>query len=378
MGLPVISLGTEMKFVVSRNELSNLIRRLQNIVPQNTPIPILSHVLIETNNDELIFTATDLTVSTRCVAKAKVQEKGALSIPSRRFFQLVRELTESSVEVASLSGEMAEIVSGSSRFKLHSMEKEDFPMLPDMSNAVRFSLSSENLKDMFQRTSFAVSREESRYVLTGVLLRISAGTATLVGTDGKRLAKIDAEVSIEPDFCGEYVIPIKAVEEIIKLCSGEATEATIFLAEDKIAVECDNTLLITKLLSGDFPDFSPVISTQSKVTLDLHREELMTLLKQVALFTGEFSHSVKFTFTPGELTLTANCTKVGEGRVSMAVNYEGDKLEIAFNPFFFLDILKHSKDESVSLGISDSYNPGVITDSTRSLFIIMPMRLHDD
>ncbi|CRH69839.1 DNA polymerase III subunit beta [Chlamydia trachomatis] len=200
---------------------------------------------------------------------------------------------------------------------------------------------------------------------------------TVVGTDGKRLAKIDTEISLDPSFSGDYIIPIKAVEEIIRM-SSEDVQSTIFLDQTKIAVECGNTLLVTKLLSGEFPDFSPVISTHSSVQLDLHREELISLLKQVALFTNESSHSVKFSFSPGELTLTANCTKVGEGKVSMAVNYTGETLEIAFNPFFFLDILKHSRDELVQLGISDSYNPGIITDSTRSLFVIMPMRLHDD
>ncbi|AHK63119.1 DNA polymerase III subunit beta [Chlamydia avium 10DC88] len=275
------------------------------------------------------------------------------------------------------TGEMAKIISGSSCFRLLSMGKEDFPMLPDIQNSIRFTLSTEQLKEMLQRTSFAVSREESRYILTGVLFTIANGIITVVGTDGKRLAKIDTEISLDKSFTGDYIIPIKAVEEIIKICS-EDTEATVFLDQSKIAVECGNTLLITKLLSGDFPDFTPVISTESSVQLDLHREELISLLKQVALFTNESSHSVKFTFTPGELTLTANCTKVGEGKVSMAVNYSGELLEIAFNPFFFLDILKHSKDELVNLGISDSYNPGIITDSTRSLFVIMPMRLHDD
>ena len=131
-----------MKFVISRNELGNLIKKVQNVVPQSTPIPVLTHVLIESCNDELVFTATDLTVSTRCVVKAKVYESGSVTIPSRRFFQLIRELTEANIEVAAQSGEMATITSGSSCFRLLSMGKEDFPMLPDMQNALRFTLDS--------------------------------------------------------------------------------------------------------------------------------------------------------------------------------------------------------------------------------------------
>lgn len=366
-----------MKFVISRNDLNSLIRRLQNVVPQNTPIPVLTHILLEADNNELVCTATDLTVSVRCSSHAHVNKPGALSIPYRRFFQLVRELTDANIEMFSPDNHSIQITSGSSRFKLHSMDKSDFPMLPDMQNAKRFSISAEQFRAMLQRTAFAVAKEENRFILTGVLLSISNNTMTIVGTDGKRLAKIDADVMVSTDGMEEYIIPIKAVEEMIKLCS-EDKDITLFLDHDKIALECGNNILVTKLLSGEFPDFSPIISTQSSVTLDLHREELMTLLKQVSLFTNETSHSVKFTFTPGDLTLTANCSQIGEGKVSMAVNYTGPLLEIAFNPFFFLDILKHSKDEIVSLGISDSYNPGMITDSTRGLFIIMPMRLHDD
>jgi len=366
-----------MKFVVSRNELSALIRKIQNVVPQNAPIPILSHFLIEADGDELIFTATDLTVGSRCRAKAKIYEKGSLSIPSKRFFQLVKELTEPNIEVTAADSEMAEIKAGSSRFRLHGMDKDEYPALPDLKGATQFSIDSEVLKDMLYRTAFAVSKEDNRYVLTGVLMRIQQGKAIFVGTDGKRLAKTEAAITLNPEFSGEYILPLKAVDEILKIL-GEEKIVTIYLTEDKVAMESGSTMMVTKLLSGDYPDFEQVIATKSEKKVSLHREELITLLKQISLFTNDTSHSVRFTFASGELLLTANCADVGEGKVSMPVHYEGSKIEIAFNPFFFLDILRHSKDETVNLGISDSYNPGIITDSSNSLFIIMPMRLNDD
>ncbi|MCC5831767.1 MAG: DNA polymerase III subunit beta [Chlamydiales bacterium] len=365
-----------MKFVISRNELSTLIRKIQNVVPQNAPIPILSHFLIEAEDDQLIFTATDLTVGTRCSIPAKIYEKGSLSIPSKRFFQLVRELTDQNIEVAAADSEMAEIRAGSSRFRLHGMDKEEYPALPDLKEAAKFTLPGAELKEMFYRTAFAVSKEDNRYVLTGVLMRIENGRAVFVGTDGKRLAKTEIEIPLS-DLSGEFIIPLKAVDEMMKILGDDET-ATVYLTDDKVAIESGNTLLITKLLSGDYPDFEQVIASQSEVRMTLHREELITLLRQISLFTNDSSHSVRFTFLPGEVVLTANCADVGEGKVSMPVNYTGEKIEIAFNPFYFLDILRHSKDETVNLGISDSYNPGIITDSSKSLFIIMPMRLNDD
>jgi len=366
-----------MKFVVSRQDLSNLIKKIQNVVPQNAPMPILSHCLIEADQDELIFTATDLTVGTRCSIKAKIQEKGSLSIPTKRFFQLVRELTENTVEISALKGEMAEIKAGSSNFRLHGLSKDDYPQLPDLQEATQFTLDTETFKEMLYSTAFAVSKEDNRYVLTGVLMRIEAGNAIFVGTDGKRLAKTETRVNLAPDFSGEYILPLKAVDEILKNI-GEDESTRLYLAEDKVAVESGSTLLVTKLLSGDYPDFAQVIPQKSEISVCLHREELIALLRQISLFTNETTHSVRFTFVPGELILTANCAEIGEGKVNMPVNFTGEKLEIAFNPHYFLDILRHSKDETVNLGISDSYNPGVITDSTSSLFVIMPMRLNSD
>ena len=366
-----------MKFVISRAGIESADSKTSKRGAQNAPIPILSHFLIEADHDELIFTATDLTVGARCRVEAKIYEKGALSIPSKRFFQLVRELTEPSIEVSTDGSEMAEIKAGSSRFRLHGMGKDEYPSLPDLSKAMQFTIKSELLKELLYRTSFAVSKEDNRYVLTGVLMRISNGKAIFVGTDGKRLAKTETPVLLPTDFSGEYILPLKAVDEVMKML-GDQEETKVYLTDDKVAVESGSTILVTKLLSGDYPDFEQVIKANSEVHMTLHREELITLLRQISLFTNEASHSVRFTFLPGELVLTANCADVGEGKVSMPVNYSGKKLDIAFNPFFFLDILKHSKDETVNLGVSDPYNPGVVTDSTNSLFIIMPMRLNEE
>jgi DNA polymerase III subunit beta len=365
-----------MKFVISRSELSGLIRKIQNIVPQNAPIPILSHFLIEAEEGELILTATDLTVGSRCRAKAQIYEKGSLSIPSKRFFQLIRELSDSDIEVTAAESEMAEIKSGSSRFRLNGMNKEQYPVLPDLQEAIQFPIESEALKEMLYRTAFAVSKEDNRYALTGVLMRIQQGRAIFVGTDGKRLAKTETKIDLDPACSGEYILPLKAVDEIIKILP-EEKQATVYLTDEKVAVEVGGSLLVTKLLSGDYPDFEQVIVTKSEKKVILHREELISLLRQVALFTSNTAQSVRFTFVPGELVLTVNCTDVGEGKVSMPVHYDGEKLEIAFNPFYFLDILRHTLDETVTLGISDAYNPGIITDSTSGLFIIMPMRLND-
>lgn len=350
-------------------------------------IPILSNILIEAVNDELILTATDLTVGIRCFTDAKILEEGATTLPAKRLAQLIRELTVANLEVTTHDNEITEIVAGSSRFKLNGMNKSEFPALPTLAEATQFKILQKELKEILFSTAFAVSREDTRYVLTGVFLHIANREATFVGTDGKRLARAHLGVELDPAFVASYIIPLKAVEEIQKNLSDEG-EATVYLMADKIGVEASQALIITKLLSGDYPDVNRVIPEKSEIIVALHREELMTLLRQVSLFAGDTqNHSVRFTFADGELHLSANAMEIGEGRVSMPANYRGPKLEIAFNPHFFLDILRHSKGDTVSVGVTDPYNPGVIIDkeivsaavaAASPLFVLMPMRLSDE
>jgi DNA polymerase III subunit beta len=367
-----------MKFIIAKSELSQVLSKLQNVISAKATIPILSNVLIEATHNELVFTATDLTVGIRCFTEAKIIEEGATTIPLKRFLQLIRELTAVNIEITATQDDVAEIVADSSNFTLKGMPRNEFPALPDLTGASQFTVSQALLKDMLFRTAFAISREDSRYVLTGNLMHIHNSKATFVGTDGKRLAKNDAEINIDSSYSGQFIIPFKSVEEILKLLEdNEDAEATIYLMDDKVAIEANQSILITKLLAGDYPDFERVIPSETEMTLSLHREELVTLLRQISLFTAETNHSVRFTFSQGELMLTANDINIGEGKVSMPVNYSGNKLDVAFNPNFFLDILRHSKDESVQLSLTDAYNPGVITDSSAAVFILMPMRLNE-
>jgi DNA polymerase-3 subunit beta len=365
-----------MKVIISRLELINLIGKIQNIVPAKPAIPILTNVLIEAIDDQLIISATDLTVSMRVYCEAKVQAAGSITLPARRFFQLVRELTAPQVEIHTPSPDIATINAGSSHFKIHGMHKNEFPAIPDLSEGTQFSMSSAALKELLSRSAFAAARDDSRQVLNGILLQNANQTATFIGTDGKRLAKIHSIVDLPQSFNGSFIVPLKAVEEMVRTLDVKEDESVkITLMADKIALELKSTTLISKLLSGQFPDVSRVIPQQKEQPIALHREELISLLRQVSLFTSDAGSPVRFTFSNGELHLSAISGEIGEGKVKMPVNYSGEKLEIAFNPVYFLDVLRHSKDETVNFNVTDSYNPGLVTDSSTAQFVIMPMRL---
>lgn len=363
-----------MKVIISRTELATLIGTIQGVVSAKPAVPILSNILIEAFDGNLIISATDLTVSTRAQTKASIIEEGAITLPARRFFQLVREMTAQEIEIECSSGETAYVRGGSSEFRINGISKSEFPSLPDMTQGQSFSLMGMTFKEMLSKSVFAAAREDSRHVLNGVLMHVEDNQATFIGTDGKRLAKIHTSIEIPADHKHSYLLPLKACEEIVKMITDE-TEVNISLLPDKVGIEVESTTLVTKLLSGDYPDTDRVIPKDTGQKFTLHREELMSLLKQISLFTSEKNHSVHFIFKEGELTLTANTSEIGDGKVSMPVDYSGEHFEIAFNPFFFHDILRHSKDETVSFALSNAHNPGLITDSTTANFVIMPMRL---
>ncbi len=365
-----------MKIILSRLELTTLLNKIQTITPSKPAFAILGTLLIEAVDDQVVISATDGTVSMRVYLSATVQKEGSIALPARQFISLVRELTAPTLEIHTPSPETAAINSGSSRFKIQGMLKAEFPEFPNLQEGVHFSIPSKELKELLSRSLFSAAKVDTQNTLNALFLEHSSIEASLCSTDGKRLTKIRFNASFPVGASGSYLIPLKAAEEIIHtLDAKEEGAVVITLMQDKIAFELNNVTLVSKLFSGKFPDVSRIIPQSKEQALSLHREELMSLLRQINLFTSEQHNSVKFSFTTGELHISINTATSGEGTVSMPVNYAGEPLHIAFNPVYFLDILRHSKDETVNFTITDSYNPGLITDSTTAQFVIMPMRL---
>lgn len=365
-----------MKVLIPRLELVSLIAKIQNVAPVKPSVAALGHILIEAQDSQLILSVTDATVSMRVYLQAHVQEEGSIALPARQFAQLIRELTAPTVEIHTLSTSIAAIESGSSRFKIHGILKAEFPELPDIQRNKQFSISSSELKDLLSRTLFSAAKIDPQNTFNALCLEQTPEGGMFTSTDGKRLTRIRFPMTVPVDTSKSYLIPLKAAEEIFHILDIKDEESVnVSLMPDKIAFELRSLTLISKLFSSPFPDLSRIIPHPKPHPLSLHREELISLLRQVSLFIPEEHHAARFSFTTGELHISSSKKGQGEGSVSMPVNYAGEPLTIALNPTYFLDILRHIKDETVQLTLSDSYDPGLITDSTTALFVIMPMRL---
>jgi DNA polymerase-3 subunit beta len=367
-----------MNLTITKDQIIAGLQSVQNVVSTRTTLPILSNVLLRAEGNHLEITATDLDVTVACKVEAKVTKPGATTLPVKKLFGIVRELN-GEIEIEVDEKHIASIRSGSSYFKIHGLAAEEFPPLPQFKDDKKVTLSQETIRSMLKKTSFAVSTDESRYVLNGIFISLKEGKMTFVATDGRRLALVDEEVDVTEKSSGEFIVPAKAVGELTRLLQekgsveikfGENQASFALLNENSFSV-----LLITKLIEGNYPNYRQVIPGEAKERITLVREEFQQALRRAEIMTSEKANSVKMAFGKNNLTITANSPEVGEARETMAINYKGKEFAIAFNPRYLIDPLAALSDEEVYLELIDELSPGVLKIKGPFLYVVMPMRL---
>jgi len=372
-----------MKITIAKDQIITGLQAVQNVVSSRTTLPILSNVLLRAEGGRVEFTATDLDVTVACKVDAKVVKPGATTLPVKKLFGIVRELN-SEIEIEVDEKNVASIRSGSSYFKINGLGADEFPPQPKFKDDKKVSLPQENIRAMFKKTCFAVSTDESRYVLNGLFVSLKEGKMTVVATDGRRLALVDEEVEVGEKSAGEFIIPAKAVNELNRLFQ-EKGEVEIKLGENQASFELkdDNNenkglavLLVTKLIEGNYPNYRQVIPGEAKERVALVREELLHALRRAEIMTSEKANSVKLTFSRNNLTITANSPEVGEARETIAINYKGNDISIAFNPGYLIDPLNALTQDEVFFELIDELSPGVIKINGPFLYVVMPMRLN--
>jgi DNA polymerase-3 subunit beta len=300
-------------------------------------------------------------------------------VPVKKLFGIVRELNGSEIEIETDDKNITSIRCGASFYKIHGLSADEFPPMPKFKDDKKVSLQQENVKAMMKKTSFAISTDESRYVLNGIFFSLKDNKMTLVATDGRRLALADEEVDISEKSSGEFIVPAKAVNELNRLLQ-EKGDVEIKFGENQasFALKDDkgfSVLLITKLIEGNYPNYKQVIPGETKERIALAREELLQALRRAEIMTSEKANSVKLTFGKNNLAITANSPEVGEARESIAVNYKGKEMAIAFNPKYLIDPLNALPNDEVFIELIDELSPGVLKINGPFLYVVMPMRL---
>ena len=368
-----------MNLTIAKEQILHGLQAVQNIVSTRTTLPILSNVLLRADDNRLDFTATDLDVTISCSVEGSVKKKGATTVPVKKLFSIVRELASAEIDLEVDDKNACNLRAGASFYKINGLSADEFPPIHEFKENKKIVLPQDKVKGMLKKTSFAISNDESRYVLNGIFISLKDHKMTMVATDGRRLALVDEEVDIPEGSQGEFIIPTKAVNELNRLLQDKG-EIEIKLSENQVAFTLKDEkgfsiLIISKLVEGNYPNYRQVIPSETKERIALPREEFLAALRRAQIITSDKANSVKLSLTRNNLAITANSPEVGEARESMAVNYKGKDMAIAFNPAYMIEPLNALQDEEVYLEVIDELSPGVLKINGPYLYVVMPMRL---
>ena len=374
-----------MEFTVSKSDLVRELGLSQGVVEKKTTIPILSNVLLEAQGDRLVLTATDLELGIRCSCPARIKKEGAGTVPARKLLDYVRLLPEADITFKFLENHWANITCGRSRTKIAGMSRESFPELPEMPEQIGeipFGL----LSSLISRTSFAISMEESRFTLNGALLLLKPEGVTMVSTDGHRLAFADQSLENGHTRAFRALVPRKAMNEISKLAAeGDPDQKAKIAGDDNhLFFEFGDRLLITRKLTGNFPDYERVLPKDNQHIARLSKSEIRSAIERVAQFADERSRAIRVRFEPGEVRIYSSSVETGESEESVPSEYQGPNLEIGFNAQYLLDFLRAISQDQVAFSLKDERSAGELqpwsgeagaTAGQAYRYVVMPMRI---
>ncbi len=373
---------TTMEFTVNKNDLVAELSLSQGVVEKKTTIPILSNVLLEASGDRVTLTATDLELGIRCSCPARVKKEGAGTVPARKLLDYVRLLPEGELSMRFLENHWANITCGRSKTRNAGMSRESFPELPAMPEAMA-EVPVKTLSAMISRTAFAISMEESRFTLNGALLVLRPENLTMVSTDGHRLAFVQSlpgeHGRVDQPF--RALIPKKALAELQKLSEGDGEGTALMAGDDNhLFFRVGDRLLITRKLTGNFPDYESVLPKDHNLSAKLQKDEIRSAIERVAQFADERSRAIRVQFTNGEVKVFSSSVEMGESEESVTSEYEGPDLEIGFNAQYLLDFLRAIPQDRISFELKDQKSAGEMRPAGESTpeqyrYVVMPMRI---
>ena len=370
-----------MEFSVSKADLVRELGLTQGVVEKKTTIPILSNILVETDGDQVWLTATDLELGIRCACPARIKKEGAGTIPARRLLDYVRLLPDADVQVKLGENQWASFVCGRSRTRIAGMSRESFPELPQMPETLA-EIPLTVLSQMIGQTIFAISAEESRFTLNGALLLLKDTGLVMVATDVHRLALFENHVSL-PGLTSSFraLLPKKSMSEILKLASDDPSKQIEFSGNDNhLFFRIDKRLLLSRKLTGNFPDYERVLPKEHPHLIVIQRDELKSAIERVAQFADERSRAIRVQILNGELKVHSSISETGESEETIPVDYAGPDVEIGFNAQYLLEFLRSVDQSAIEFHFKDANSAGELRPhggaaETVYRYVVMPMRI---
>ncbi|MCM8783850.1 MAG: DNA polymerase III subunit beta [Candidatus Omnitrophica bacterium] len=361
-----------MKIRVKRKDLIEAVQALQNVVSTRVTLPVLANFLMETQKDTLVMIATDLDIGISKSIPVDVQEEGKITVPAKRFSEIIKELPEEGeINISVKKNNSIHITQETCFFKLMGIPAEEFPKIPKIEKEEDLILEQNELKKMLDLTIFAVSHDEARYILNGILFDFGDKVLNLVATDGRRLSLVNKEIEKTGSF--QMIVPLKTIQELNRLLRDEG-KIKIIQSENQVCFKLDETQIISRLIEGEFPNYQQVIPEEKKAKLKVKKEPFLQAVKRASLFTTAESLSVKIEVFKDKLVISKIVPEIGEAREEIPVEYGGKEFAIGFNPYYLIDALKNIKEEEIPFELEDPDKPGVIR-LPNYIHIVLPMQL---
>jgi DNA polymerase III subunit beta len=368
-----------MKITIPRQDLLETVNRVKTVVASKSALPILSHLLIEASGGTIRVAATDLKVSIECTVDCRVEQEGALTVSSQRLSSILAELPDGDITLHLSSNNLIELTCGKIDTRLFSLSPDEFPPIRAFDGIEPIVMQQKTLKQLFNKSSFAICSDQARYNLTGLLFELANGKLTVVATDGRRMSlSLDTE-GVPESAEARVIIPSKMIHELERLL-GDEGDVRIYLDESQASFEFGTVRMLTALIEGNFPNYEMVIPKKHDKEAVLDTMKFMEAVRRTRTMTNDKFNSVRFQFADNMLTLRVTTPEVGEYEEEMPAEYDFERVEIAFNPDFVLDVVRRIDSDKTCLVLKDSSSPGVIkpyTDSPDDSYVnvVMPIRM---
>jgi DNA polymerase-3 subunit beta len=368
-----------MEFRIAVDELKKALYRAQGIVERKTTMPILANVLLNATKSGVEITAFDLDIGVVSEHPAEVTKPGSITLSAKYLFDIVQSLPQAQVTLKKLPNNYVEITSGSAHFKIVGMSPEEYPKLPKAENVALMKVDGKTLLEMIKKTAFAISSDETRYILNGVFFEPrESGKVRMVATDGHRLSLIEREVAGDFQLKSGVIVPRKGLFELKRLLD-EAPEADCQLgfADNSALFKKPGLTMVMRLIDGSFPEYQRVIPKEGERQVLVNKVRFLDSLKRIALLSADKSYAVKVALEKDQLRITSQNPDLGEAKEDLDIAYGGPAITIGFNARYLVDVLNVVDTDEVSFELGDEHSPGVIhTPGDRGYTaVVMPMRV---
>ena len=366
-----------MRFSLSREVLLKPLQQVVNVVERRQTLPVLANLLVSVEGNKLSMTGTDLEVEMIARSEVDDAESGETTIPARKLFEIVRALPDGSKVTLTQSGDKVTVQAGRSRFSLATLPSRDFPAVEDLDLVERIRVSESALKELIERTAFAMAQQDVRYYLNGLLLDLRESGLRCVATDGHRLALCEAELLEGAQTRKQIIVPRKGVLELQRLLEGGDRDVELEVGRNHLRMRRTDVTFTSKLIDGRFPDYEAVIPIGADKEVKVNREALRAALQRAAILSNEKYRGVKLEISPGQLRIIANNPESEEAQEELEAETKIDNLSIGFNVTYLLDALSALREEDVIINLRDGNSSALVREAShdRSRHVVMPLRL---